>query len=189
MPWCHRVLLENLLRQPEPEVREAGRDALLAWLETGRSEAEIPFAPLRILMHDTTCGPALVDIAAMRDALSAAGGDPARLNPAVPAATSTDHSLPVDASGRPDALRTSMANELARNAERHRFTKWAANAVRGFRVFPPGTGIVHTINLERLADAAAWALKPTPRQAHRKAGMAPKRFRLKSLLRRLWPPT
>ncbi|TDH59933.1 aconitate hydratase AcnA [Dankookia rubra] len=169
LPWCHRVLLENLLRQPEAEVRQAGRDALLAWLGTGHSEAEIPFAPLRILMHDTTCGPALVDIAAMRDALAEAGGDPAMLNPAVPVATSTDHSLPVDVSARPDALRTNMANEMARNAERYRFMKWAANTVHGFRVFPPGTGIMHTINLERLAtvvtteqrDGTTWAVPDT----------------------------
>jgi aconitate hydratase len=169
MPWCHRVLLENVLRQPESEVRQAGRDALLARLATGRSEAEIPFAPLRILMHDTTCGPALVDIAAMRDALAEAGGDPALLDPAVPVATSTDHSLPVDVSARPDAARMNMANEMARNAERYRFMKWAANTVRGFRVFPPGTGIMHTLNLERLAtvvtterrDGVTWAVPDT----------------------------
>jgi aconitate hydratase len=169
MPWCHRILLENLMRQPEAEMRAAGRDALLAWLEKGRSEAEIPFAPTRILMHDTTCGPALVDIAAMRDSLACAGGDPARLNPAVPVATSTDHSLPVDVSALPGALQTNMANEMARNAERYRFMKWAAGAVSGFRVFPPGTGIMHTINLERLAtvvttemrDGEAWAVPDT----------------------------
>src|SRR5687767_4516859 len=102
MPWCHRVLLENVLRQPDADVAEAGRRALLTWLEPGRSEAEILFAPGRILMHDTTCGPALVDIAAMRDALAEAGGDPARLNPACPVATSTDHSVAVDVSARPD---------------------------------------------------------------------------------------
>jgi len=169
LPWCHRILLENVLRQPEPEIREAGRQALLAWLDTGRSDAEIPFAPLRILMHDTTCGPALVDIAAMRDALAEAGGDPVLLNPAVPVATSTDHSLPVDVSARPDALEANMAIEMARNAERYRFMKWAAGSVSGFRVFPPGTGIMHTINLERLAtvvtterrDGALWAVPDT----------------------------
>ncbi|MDJ0387003.1 aconitate hydratase AcnA [Roseomonas sp. E05] len=169
MPWCHRVLLENLLRQPEPEVRTTGRQALLDWLETGTSAAEIPFAPLRILMHDTTCGPALVDIAAMRDALAEAGGDPALLNPSVPVATSTDHSLAVDISAAPDALACNMAREMERNAERYRFMKWAAQAVRGFRVFPPGTGIMHTINLERLAtvitteqrDGATWAVPDT----------------------------
>ena len=151
MPWCHRVLLENVLRQPDPAVAEEGRQALLAWLHAGRSEAELPFAPLRILMHDTTCGPALVDIAAMRDALAEAGGDPGLLNPDVPVATSTDHSLAVDWSGTPDAASRNMAREMERNAERYRFMKWAAGAVRGFRVFPPGTGIMHTINMERIA--------------------------------------
>ncbi|MCC7281562.1 MAG: aconitate hydratase AcnA, partial [Acetobacteraceae bacterium] len=169
MPWCHRVLLENLLRSADPDVAEAGKAALLGWLDTGHSEAEIPFAPGRILMHDTTCGPALVDIAAMRDRLAEAGGDPRLLNPAVPVATSTDHSLAVDVSAVPDALATNMAREMARNAERYRFMKWAAQAVSGFRVFPPGTGIMHTINLELLAsvvatearDGAQWAVPDT----------------------------
>ncbi|WP_426958610.1 aconitate hydratase AcnA [Muricoccus radiodurans] len=169
LPWCLRVLLENVLRQPEAEVRAMGRDAVLGWLATGRSEAEIPFQPLRILMHDTTCGPALTDIAAMRDVLAEAGGDPSLLNPAIPVATSTDHSLPVDVSAVPDAARRNMANEMARNAERYRFMKWAAATVRGFRVFPPGTGIMHTINLERLStviatevrDGEEWAVPDT----------------------------
>jgi aconitate hydratase len=169
LPWCHRVLLENLLRCAEPEAADAGRAALLDWLATGRSEAEIPFAPGRILMHDTTCGPALVDIAAMRDVLAAAGGDPRRLNPAVPVATSTDHSLAVDVSAVPDAMATNMRREMERNAERYRFMKWASQAIDGFRVFPPGTGIMHTINLERLStvvatetrDGAAWAVPDT----------------------------
>ncbi|MBL0967065.1 MAG: aconitate hydratase AcnA, partial [Blastomonas sp.] len=128
---------------------------LLGWLETGTSAAEIPFAPGRILMHDTTCGPALVDIAAMRDVLAEAGGDPRQLNPAVPVATSTDHSLAVDVSAVPDALATNMAMEMKRNAERYRFMKWASQAIDGFRVFPPGTGIMHTINLERLSTVVA----------------------------------
>ncbi|MBI0537172.1 aconitate hydratase AcnA [Roseomonas sp. KE2513] len=169
LPWVHRVLLENVLRQDDPAVREAGRAAILSWLETGTSEAELPFAPTRILMHDTTCGPALVDIAGMRDALAEAGGDPLRLNPSVPVATSTDHSLAVDVSAIPGALGTNMAREMERNAERYRFMKWAANTVRGFRVFPPGTGIMHTINLERLATVVttetrggvAWAVPDT----------------------------
>ncbi|TPG47073.1 aconitate hydratase AcnA [Roseomonas nepalensis] len=169
LPWVHRVLLENVLRQDDPAVREAGRAAILGWLATGTSEAEIPFSPARILMHDTTCGPALVDIAAMRDALAEAGGDPRRLNPAVPVATSTDHSLAVDVAGTPGALGANMAREMERNAERYRFMKWAANTVDGFRVFPPGTGIMHTINLERLAtvvttevrDGVAWAVPDT----------------------------
>jgi aconitate hydratase len=169
MPWCHRVLLENVLRQPDPAVAEEGRQALLAWLDTGRSEAELPFAPLRILMHDTTCGPALVDIAAMREALAEAGGDPGLLNPDVPVATSTDHSLAVDVSGTPDALARNMAREMDRNAERYRFMKWAAGAIHGFRVFPPGTGIMHTINMEQIAtvvttverNGVRWAVPDT----------------------------
>ena len=169
MPWCHRVLLENVLRQADGPVAKAARDAMITWLQTGRSEAEIPFAPIRIMMHDTTCGPALTDIAAMRDALAEAGGDPSLLNPAVPVATSTDHSLAVDFSGTPDALRMNMAREMERNSERYSFMKWAANSVRGFQVFPPGTGIMHTINMERLAtvvaseerDGVLWAVPDT----------------------------
>ncbi len=169
MPWCHRVLLENVLRCAEPEAAAAARAALLDWTVSGRSEAEIPFAPGRILMHDTTCGPALVDIAAMRDVLAEAGGDPGLLNPAVPVATSTDHSLAVDVSAVPDALATNMRREMGRNAERYRFMKWASQAIEGFRVFPPGTGIMHTINLERLStvvatearNGALWAVPDT----------------------------
>ncbi len=151
MPWCHRVLLENVMRQPDAQTRDGARQSILDWLQTGRSDAEIPFAPMRILMHDTTCGPALTDIAAMRDVVARAGGDPEMLNPTVPVDTSTDHSLPVDISGIAGAMRANMANEMDRNAERYRFMKWAARSVRHFRVFPPGTGIMHTINLERLA--------------------------------------
>src|SRR4051794_22162807 len=169
MPYVHRILLENVLRQEDPAVAEAGRDALLAWLETGRSEAEIPFSPTRILMHDTTCGPALTDIAAMRDALAEAGGDPELLNPEVPVATSTDHSAPVDFFGAKDSAHRNLEREFQRNGERYQFMKWATNAVRGFRVFPPGTGIMHTINMERLAtvvsimqrDGANWAVPDT----------------------------
>ena len=169
MPYVHRILLENVLRQDDPALAAAGRDAILAWLETGRSDAEIPFSPIRILMHDTTCGPALTDIAAMRDALAEAGGNPDLLNPAVPVATSTDHSAPVDYFGTKDAARRNLEREFQRNGERYQFMKWATNAVDGFRVFPPGTGIMHTINMERLAtivstvqrDGATWAVPDT----------------------------
>lgn len=169
MPWCHRVLLENVLRQSEADTRAAGCAALVDWLACGESEAEIPFAPLRILMHDTTCGPALVDIAAMRDVLAQAGGDAETLNPIVPVATSTDHSVALDVTARPDALAFNMAREMERNAERYRFMKWAGTALKGFRVFPPGTGIMHTINMERLSrvvtthmrDGVAWAVPDT----------------------------
>ena len=168
LPFTHRILLENVLRQGGAAA-EQGRADLLAWLDTGRSEAAITFSPSRILMHDTTCGPALVDIAAMRDVLMAAGGDPTLLNPDRPVATSTDHSLAVDYAGLLDAPARNMARELERNGERYRFMKWAAGAVDGFRVFPPSSGIMHTINMERLAtvaaremrDGALWAIPDT----------------------------
>ncbi len=150
LPHIHRLLLENLLRGPSDP--EQGRQAILDWLPTGRSTAEIPFQPGRVLMHDTTCGPALVDIAAMRSALAEAGHDPALLNPVLPVDVSTDHSLAVDAYASRGAMERNIANEYRRNGERYRFMKWATNALSNFRVHPPGTGIMHTLNLERLAS-------------------------------------
>ncbi|MGF6233779.1 aconitate hydratase [Inquilinus ginsengisoli] len=168
LPTIHRILLENVLRNAGEDAPRAAA-AILAWLGTGRGEEEIPFLPGRVLMHDTTCGPALVDIAGMRAALAEAGGDPRRLNPVLPVDVSTDHSLAVDVFGTPDAMRRNMECELGRNAERYRFMKWATNALSGVRVHPPGTGIMHTLNLERLAtvvgtaerDGVAWAVPDT----------------------------
>ncbi|MDR6817911.1 aconitate hydratase [Neorhizobium sp. 2083] len=168
MPYIHRILLENLLRTAGDDASRAGA-AMIEWLETGRSDVEIPFLPNRILMHDTTCGPALVDIAGMRSALAEAGGDPARLNPVVPVDVSTDHSVAVDAFGTPAAVEHNMRREYERNAERYSFMKWATNTLSGFRVHPPGTGIMHTLNLERLAtiatphrrDGRLWAIPDT----------------------------
>lgn len=167
LPWLHRVLLENLLRRTAPD--DPAHAAIPGWLATGRSEAEVPFHPGRILMHDTTCGPALVDIAASRAALVEAGGDPSQLNPVLPVDVSTDHSIAVDVFGRPDALARNMETELKRNLERYRFMKWATHALANVTVHPPGTGIMHTINLERLAtvvateerDGALWAIPDT----------------------------
>jgi aconitate hydratase len=167
LPWLHRVLLENVLRRAG-----ADRDAMAPvpdWLATGSSEAEVPFYPTRVLMHDTTCGPALVDVAASRSALAEAGGDPTALNPVLPVDVSTDHSIAVDYFGVPDAARRNMERELQRNLERFRFMKWATRALRGVNVHPPGTGIMHTINLERLAtvvtsgtqNGAVWAYPDT----------------------------
>ncbi|KKX24865.1 aconitate hydratase AcnA [Rhizobium sp. LC145] len=154
MPFIHRILLENVLRRGGEDA-EAAKAAILAWLDTGTSEAEIPFLPNRVLMHDTTCGPALVDIAGMRSALAEAGGDPSLLNPVVPIDVSTDHSVAVDAFGSSEALNVNMQREYGRNSERYRFMKWAANTLKDFRVHPPGTGIMHTLNLERLATVVA----------------------------------
>jgi aconitate hydratase len=164
LPLVHRILLENLLRR-------GGSDPAMItdWLASGSSAAEIAFWPGRIMMHDTTCGPALVDLAAARSVIAAAGADPARLNPVVPVDVSTDHSIAVDVFGRRGADRENMAREMARNAERFAFMKWGAAVFDGFTVHPPGTGIMHTINLERLASVVAieerdnesWAMPDT----------------------------
>lgn len=159
MPHVHRILLENVLRSGG-EGAEAAAAALLS-----AAEAEIPFSPARILMHDTTCGPALVDIAAMRSALADRGLDPAVLNPGLPVDVSTDHSLAVDVFGRADAERGNLGNEFRRNGERYRFMKWAAQSLANFRVHPPGSGIMHTLNLERLSTVVTvrdgWVMPDT----------------------------
>lgn len=151
LPWVHRLLLENVLRCAPAAEGERAAQALLAWLETGTSEVEIPFQPGRVLMHDTTSTPALVDIAAMRDALAEAGLDPAVLKPRLPVDVSVDHSLAVEAFAQPGAIAANMRHEMRRNAERYRFLRWASQALPGVRIHPPGTGIMHTINLEQLA--------------------------------------
>lgn len=168
MPYIHRVLLENVLRTAGEDASRA-KAAMIDWLDTGKSDVEIPFLPNRVLMHDTTCGPALVDIAGMRSALAEAGGDPALLNPVVPVDVSTDHSVAVDVFGTAGALASNMSREYERNAERYSFMKWATNTLTDFRAHPPGTGIMHTLNLERLAsvatplhrDGALWAAPDT----------------------------
>ncbi|WP_371826824.1 aconitate hydratase AcnA [Microvirga sp. VF16] len=168
MPHILRIMLENVLRNAGEDAPRA-RAAILSWLETGRSDEEIPFLPGRVMMHDTTCGPALVDIAGMRASLAEAGHDSSRLNPVLPVDVSTDHSLGVDVFGSRDSLRLNMEREYGRNAERYRFMKWATRALTGFRVHPPGTGIMHTLNLERLAsvvttaerDGVSWAMPDT----------------------------
>ncbi|MBA2961051.1 MULTISPECIES: aconitate hydratase AcnA [Ramlibacter] len=151
LPVVLRVLLENVLRNSAGDEREAAVAALLAWLETGRSQAEIAFQPGRVLMHDTTSTPALVDVAAMRDALAEAGADPRRLNPQLPVDVSVDHSLAVEVYARSDAAAVNLQHEMRRNRERYQFLRWAAQELRNVRIHPPGTGIMHTINLEQLA--------------------------------------
>ena len=168
LPVIHRILLENVLRTAGRDAADAA-SAILGWLASGHSDSEIPFLPGRVLMHDTTCGPALADIAGMRSTLAEAGVDPSRLNPVLPVDVSTDHSIGVDVFGVPEAGARNMERELARNAERYRFMKWATRALKGVRVHPPGTGIMHTLNLEQLAtvvsaverDGTRWAVPDT----------------------------
>ena len=169
LPVVLRLLLENVVRNTEGSERDSAVDAIFAWLEQGASEAEIAFHPGRVLMHDTTSTPALVDVAAMRDALAEEGIDPAVLNPMLPVDVSVDHSLAIEYSARPDAAAHNLQLELRRNEERYRFLRWASRALRGVRIHPPGTGIMHTINLEQLAsvvstevrDGETWAVPDT----------------------------
>ncbi|ALM86737.1 aconitate hydratase [Bordetella sp. N] len=151
LPVVLRLMLENVSRNTQGAERDEAVRALLDWLEEGRSEAEIPFQPARVLMHDTTSTPALVDIAAMRDELAEAGADPASLSPLLPVEVSVDHSLAVEAYARPDAADINMSYEIRRNQERYRFLRWASRSLDGVNINPPGTGIMHTINLEQLA--------------------------------------
>ncbi|MES2945924.1 MAG: aconitase family protein, partial [Pseudomonadota bacterium] len=154
-PVVLRLLLENVLRHMQGSERKAAVAALLAWLDSGSSEAEIAFQPGRVLMHDTTSTPALVDIAAMRNALDEAGVDPMVLNPGLPVDVSVDHSLAVEVYAQADAATLNLQHEIRRNAERYRFLRWASQSLAGVRVHPPGTGIMHTINLEQLATVVS----------------------------------
>ncbi|WP_299295403.1 aconitate hydratase AcnA [uncultured Tateyamaria sp.] len=141
LPVCIRLLCENHIRSGAP---------LEPFLQ-GDETFEFAFRPNRLLMHDTTCTPALADVAGLRDALAGAGVDPTVLSPTLPVDVSVDHSVAVDAFGVPDALQRNLANEFARNSERYAFLKWASRTMDGLRVHPPGSGIMHTINLEQLA--------------------------------------
>lgn len=157
LPVVLRLLLENVLRCMRPGEKERAVEALLAWLDDGSSESEIEFQPARILMHDTTSTPALVDIAAMRDVLREAGANPDTLNPNLPIDVSVDHSLAVRVYAQANASEQNLKLELEANAERYRFLRWASKSLKGVRIHPPGTGIMHTINLEQLATVVSVA--------------------------------
>jgi len=169
LPVVLRLLLENVIRNTDGDERQKAVAGILAWTARATSETEIAFQPNRVLMHDTTSTPALVDIAGMRDALAEAGADPAALNPVLPVDSSVDHSLAVEYFAQPGAAALNQALELRRNAERYRFLRWASKALKGVRIHPPGTGIMHTINLEQLAtvvtvierEGASWAVPDT----------------------------
>ncbi|MGB0732219.1 MAG: aconitate hydratase AcnA [Pontibacterium sp.] len=151
LPYVMRYLLENVCRNAEGNEKQVAVDAIFSWLDNGHSVAEIPYQPGRVLMHDTTSTPALVDIAAMRDELREAGVDASLLKPTLNVDVSIDHSLAVEAFGVPGASEENLQHEIRRNQERYKFLKWAADALGGVTIHPPGTGIMHTINLEQLA--------------------------------------
>ena len=152
LPFSLKVLLENLLRNEDGRMVTAGQiEALAGWDPAAQPSAEIQFTPARVLMQDFTGVPCAVDLAAMREAMAALGGDPNRVNPLRPAELIIDHSVIADYFGRPDALQRNIELEYRRNAERYQFLRWGQQALRGLRVVPPGTGICHQANLEHLA--------------------------------------
>jgi aconitate hydratase len=152
LPLSLRVLLENLLRHEDGQTTTAREiEALARWSPERPSETEIAFMPARVLMQDFTGVPCVVDLAAMRDAMERLGGDPARINPLIPAELVIDHSVQVDHFGRREALDLNVMLEFERNRERYAFLRWGQRAFRNFKVVPPRTGIVHQVNLEYLA--------------------------------------
>ena len=152
LPFSLKVLLENLLRNEDGVgVRAQDVEALASWDHAAEPTKEIAFTPARVVMQDFTGVPAVVDLAAMRDAMADLGGDPAKINPLVPAELVIDHSVQVDVFGTRDAFRINAEREFERNAERYAFLRWGQGVFEGFKVVPPDTGIVHQVNLEYLA--------------------------------------
>ncbi|HET9719494.1 MAG TPA: aconitate hydratase, partial [Solirubrobacteraceae bacterium] len=152
LPFSLKVLLENLLRNEDGDsIRAQDIEALARWNAKDEPSQEIAFTPARVVMQDFTGVPAVVDLAAMRDAMREMGGDPARINPLVPAELVIDHSVQVDSFGNPGAFQKNADMEFERNQERYAFLRWGQGAFRNFKVVPPDTGIVHQVNLEYLA--------------------------------------
>ncbi|MDQ6961898.1 MAG: aconitate hydratase AcnA [Mariprofundaceae bacterium] len=152
LPVVLKVVLENLLRREDGEaVTRQQIEELAHWQSTQSSAQEIAYMPARVLMQDFTGVPAVVDLAAMRDALKGLGGDPSKINPLEPAEMVIDHSVQVDVFGSDDAQAANTSIEFERNEERYRFLKWGQQAFNNFSVVPPGMGIVHQVNMEHLA--------------------------------------
>ena len=153
LPFSMKVLLENLLRfEDGVTVTRDDLQAMVDWLKARRIAREIQYRPARVLMQDFTGVPAVVDLAAMRDAMKQLGGDPQKINPQVPVHLVIDHSVMVDEFGTPRSFGDNVALEYQRNAERYEFLKWGASAFDNFQVVPPGTGICHQVNLEDIAQ-------------------------------------
>jgi aconitate hydratase len=152
LPFSLKVLLENLLRtEGNGSVTAEDIEALATWDAKAEPKEEIAFTPARVVMQDFTGVPAVVDLAAMRDAMADLRGDPARINPLVPAELVIDHSVQVDVFGTRDAFTRNAEREFERNSERYAFLRWGQEAFDNFAVVPPDTGIVHQVNLEYLA--------------------------------------
>ena len=156
LPISIRILLENVLRNYDGNIVNDGHiDALLNWNPKNEDPKEIPYNPARVILQDFTGVPCVVDLAAMRSTMSKMGGDPSKINPIVPVDLVIDHSVQVDYFASSDAFSKNVEREYERNKERYQFLKWAQNSFDNFRVVPPGTGIVHQVNLECLATVVA----------------------------------
>ena len=152
LPYSLKILLENLLRREDDAfVKAADIRALAQWDAVAKKEQEISFMPARVLLQDFTGVPCVVDLAAMRDAIIALGGNPDRVNPLQPVELVIDHSVQVDYFGRADAFALNAELEFSRNRERYAFLRWGQDAFNNFKVVPPDTGIVHQVNIEFLA--------------------------------------
>jgi len=159
LPFSLKVLLENLLRNEDGRtVAKGDIQAVAQWLKTKTSDRELAFRPARVLMQDFTGVPAVVDLAAMRDAMEHLGGDPKKINPLVPVDLVIDHSVAVNFFAHRDSFKKNVEEEYKQNQERYRFLKWAQSSFEDFRVVPPGTGICHQVNLEYLAHTV-WTTK------------------------------
>jgi aconitate hydratase len=159
LPYSMRVLLENLLRYEDGQtVTKDDIKAVVAWGKTRTSDREIAFRPSRVLMQDLTGVPAVVDLAAMRDAMKTLGGNPEKINPLAEVDLVIDHSVMIDNFGQKDSFKKNVAVEYERNKERYEFLRWGQQAFANFRVVPPGTGICHQVNLEYLAETV-WVRK------------------------------
>jgi len=153
LPFSLKVLLENLLRfEDNRSVTVEDIKSLGTWLETRKSDTEVAYRPARVLMQDFTGVPAVVDLAAMREAVRVLGGKSEQINPLCPVDLVIDHSVMVDSFGKPDSFEKNVSREFERNGERYAFLRWGQNAFNNFRVVPPGTGICHQVNLEYLAQ-------------------------------------
>ena len=153
LPYTHRILIENLLRGEDGQsVTKEQIELTARWNSKAIPTNEIAFRPARVLLQDFTGVPAVVDLAAMRDAMAEMGGDPQKINPQIPVDLVIDHSVQVDAFGTENSLTFNVKREYERNSERYLLLKWAQNAFKGMRVVPPGMGIVHQVNLEYLGQ-------------------------------------
>src|ERR1700761_4199405 len=152
LPFRLKILLENLLRTEDGSNVTADHvRALASWDPKAEPDTEIQFSPARVIMQDLTGVPAVVDLAAMREAMRALGGDPTKINPLIPAELVIDHSVVADVFGVPEAFARNVEIEFERNNERFGFLRWGQDAFSQFKVVPPGTGIVHQVNIEYLA--------------------------------------